>query len=62
MVLSGFLRGNGQASTKEANLPMLTAREREVVQLLAEGKILLYRSGLRKVSSPVEPPSRPLDS
>jgi DNA-binding NarL/FixJ family response regulator len=38
MVLNGFLRGNGPASTKEISLPRLTAREREVVQLLAEGK------------------------
>jgi len=37
MVLNGFL-GNGPASTKQVSLPRLTAREREVVQLLAEGK------------------------
>src|SRR5438445_6975106 len=30
MVLNGFLRGNGRASTKEISLPRLTAREREV--------------------------------
>jgi DNA-binding NarL/FixJ family response regulator len=38
MVLHGFLRGNGRTSTKDISLPRLTAREREVVQLLAEGK------------------------
>jgi DNA-binding NarL/FixJ family response regulator len=38
LVLNGFLRGGGQASKTEAILPRLTAREREVVQLLAEGK------------------------
>ena len=37
MVLNGFLRGGGQVSNK-AILPRLTTREREVVQLLAEGK------------------------
>src|SRR5881296_1946460 len=38
MVLNGFLGGGGQVSEKKAILPRLTAREREVVQLLAEGK------------------------
>jgi DNA-binding NarL/FixJ family response regulator len=38
LVLNGFSRGNGRTSTKEVGLPRLTAREREVVQLLAEGK------------------------
>jgi len=37
MVLNGFLRG-GEHVSKKAILPRLTAREREVVQLLAEGK------------------------
>ncbi|HET7441252.1 MAG TPA: response regulator transcription factor [Terriglobales bacterium] len=35
MVLSGYLNGGG---AKTVNLPRLTAREREIVQLLAEGK------------------------
>jgi DNA-binding NarL/FixJ family response regulator len=35
--LNGFLNGSGQVS-KKAILPRLTAREREVIQLLAEGK------------------------
>jgi DNA-binding NarL/FixJ family response regulator len=38
MVLNGFLGGNGQVAEKRAILPKLTTREREVVQLLAEGK------------------------
>ena len=38
MVLNGFLYGNGQAPNNKTILPRLTAREREVVQLLAEGK------------------------
>ena len=38
MVLNGFLGGSGRASANEASVPRLTAREREVVQLLAEGK------------------------
>jgi DNA-binding NarL/FixJ family response regulator len=38
MVLNSFLRGNGRASTKDISLPHLTTREREVVQLLVEGK------------------------
>jgi DNA-binding NarL/FixJ family response regulator len=38
MVLNGFLGRGGQVSEQEAILPRLTAREREVVQLLAEGK------------------------
>jgi len=37
MVLHGFSGGGGSMS-KKAILPRLTAREREVVQLLAEGK------------------------
>jgi DNA-binding NarL/FixJ family response regulator len=38
MVLSGY-RGNGQSSAKpNVTVPNLTPREREVVQLLAEGK------------------------
>jgi len=37
MVLNGFLGGGGQVP-KKAILPRLTGREREVVQLLAEGK------------------------
>jgi DNA-binding NarL/FixJ family response regulator len=37
LVLNGFLNGSGQVS-KKAILPRLTAREREVIQLLAEGK------------------------
>src|SRR5215467_5803174 len=36
MVLNGFLRGKD--SKKEPSLPRLTPREREIVQLLAEGK------------------------
>ena len=35
MVLSGYLNGN---ATKTLNVPRLTSREREIVQLLAEGK------------------------
>jgi DNA-binding NarL/FixJ family response regulator len=35
MVLSGYLHGSGE---KTVNLPRLTSREREIVQLLAEGK------------------------
>jgi DNA-binding NarL/FixJ family response regulator len=35
MVLSGFLDGSG---AKTVNVPRLTPREREIVQLLAEGK------------------------
>lgn len=35
MVLSGYLQGGG---AKNVNLPRLTSREREIVQLLAEGK------------------------
>lgn len=35
MVLSGYLNGGG---AKSVNLPRLTSREREIVQLLAEGK------------------------
>jgi DNA-binding NarL/FixJ family response regulator len=38
LVLNGFLRGGVQVAEKKAILPRLTAREREVVQLLAEGK------------------------
>jgi DNA-binding NarL/FixJ family response regulator len=38
MVLNGFLHGNSQAPKGKAIIPTLTAREREVVQLLAEGK------------------------
>src|SRR5437016_13433125 len=38
LVLNGFLQGGGPASKMQALLPRLTAREREVVQLLAEGK------------------------
>jgi DNA-binding NarL/FixJ family response regulator len=38
MVLNGFLGGGGQAAGKRTILPRLTPREREVVQLLAEGK------------------------
>ena len=38
MVLNGFLSANGRASTNEVSLPRLTAREREILQLLAEGK------------------------
>jgi DNA-binding NarL/FixJ family response regulator len=37
MVLNGFL-GGGEQVSKKGILPRLTAREREVVQLLAEGK------------------------
>jgi DNA-binding NarL/FixJ family response regulator len=37
MVLNGFLGGGGR-SEKKVILPRLTGREREVVQLLAEGK------------------------
>jgi len=36
-MLSGF-RDGGRARTTETSIPTLTAREREVVQLLAEGK------------------------
>lgn len=35
MVLSGYLHGTGE---KAVNVPRLTSREREIVQLLAEGK------------------------
>jgi len=38
LVLNGFLQGGGPASKMQALLPRLTAREREVVQLLVEGK------------------------
>ena len=37
VMLSGF-RDGGRARTTETSIPTLTAREREVVQLLAEGK------------------------
>jgi DNA-binding NarL/FixJ family response regulator len=39
MVLSGYLgRPHAASSQQEVNLPSLTSREREVVQLVAEGK------------------------
>ena len=38
MVLGGFLGRNQPASDRERRLPSLTPREREIVQLLAEGK------------------------
>jgi DNA-binding NarL/FixJ family response regulator len=39
MVLAGFLdKGNGRPSNGAPKLPQLTPREREVIQLLAEGK------------------------
>jgi DNA-binding NarL/FixJ family response regulator len=38
MVLAGFLEDRQTVSTPEAKLPALTAREREITQLLAEGK------------------------
>jgi len=39
MVLAGFLdKGHSGSSTEPPRLPKLTAREREVIQLLAEGK------------------------
>jgi DNA-binding NarL/FixJ family response regulator len=39
MVLAGFLdRGDGPAASESARSPKLTPREREVIQLLAEGK------------------------
>ena len=38
MVLAGFLKDRQTVSTSEAKLPALTAREREITQLLAEGK------------------------
>jgi DNA-binding NarL/FixJ family response regulator len=37
MVLDGYLRGGGSGKT-EPSIPSLTPREREIVQLLAEGK------------------------
>ncbi|HJX84755.1 MAG TPA: response regulator transcription factor [Candidatus Angelobacter sp.] len=38
MVLAGFLDGRNGSVSKSPKLPKLTPREREVVQLLAEGK------------------------
>jgi len=38
MVLGGHLGHSGPAVNKGATLPSLTAREREIVQLVAEGK------------------------
>ena len=38
MVLTGFLKERQTVSTPEPKLPVLTAREREITQLLAEGK------------------------
>jgi DNA-binding NarL/FixJ family response regulator len=39
MVLAGFLdRGHNGSNGEPPRLPKLTAREREVIQLLAEGK------------------------
>src|SRR5581483_185270 len=38
MVLDGYLKGGGVRPTAEPTLPTLTPREREIVQLLAEGK------------------------
>lgn len=39
MVLAGFLdKGHNSSSSEPPRLPKLTAREREVIQLLAEGK------------------------
>jgi DNA-binding CsgD family transcriptional regulator len=37
MVLNGFLKG-GQGAAMSASISPLTAREREITQLLAEGK------------------------
>lgn len=39
MVLAGYLNGNGPSKTKTYGVSLLTPREREVVQLLAEGKV-----------------------
>jgi DNA-binding NarL/FixJ family response regulator len=38
IILEGFLGGGDSAPKESAPLPSLTAREREIVQLLAEGK------------------------
>jgi DNA-binding NarL/FixJ family response regulator len=38
LVLSGYLNKSSHSSKSDLNLPGLTSREREVVQLLAEGK------------------------
>ena len=38
LVLSGYLNKSSHSSKNDLNLPGLTSREREVVQLLAEGK------------------------
>jgi DNA-binding NarL/FixJ family response regulator len=38
MVLGGYIRNADAIQAKGINLPMLTSREREVVQLVAEGK------------------------
>jgi DNA-binding NarL/FixJ family response regulator len=38
MMLEGFLKGGSATDTNRASLSLLTTREREIVQLLAEGK------------------------